>query len=232
MLYQILILYNLEKEADRLKDYLKLSGCEVQDGELVNAMKRKRLFFKVDAVIFYCQKVEQYFETCKNIRSITQIPILILSPEGEEWDKIKMFEAGADDYLVEPLPQGELLARLRTHIERYKRLTRPFGYIEVGGLFIDAFSRQVILNGEEVPMRAKEFDILLYLAQRPNRIVSKQELYTAIWKDDLGAGYYNSVAVHIKRIRMKIEENPMSPQFVETVWGIGYRFRTNSGNGM
>ncbi len=227
-MYQILLLYDVPKEACRVKDYLLLSGCEILEGTLNNVLMYKKTIYLVDAVLLYCDKVEDYFELCEKVRLLTQIPIIVLSKEGEEWGKIKMFQAGADDYLVEPFLQGELMARLQTHIERYKRLTRPFGYIEVRGLFIDAFSRRITLNGEEIILRAKEFDILLYLAQRPNKAVTKQEIYTTIWHDDLGEGYYNSVAVHIKRIRQKIEKDPLNPQFVETVWGIGYRFRVNT----
>lgn len=230
-MYQILLLYDEPGEADRVKDYLQLSGCEVVENALEEKGKYRDLIGKADAVVLY-YKMEPDCEVCGQIRFLTMIPIIVLSGEADEWKKIKMFQAGADDYLVEPIQQGELVARLKTHVERFKRLTRPFGYIEVRGLFIDAFSRQVILDGEEVILRAKEFDILLYLAQRPNKAVSKQEIYSMIWDDDLGERYYNSVAVHIKRIRQKIEADPENPKFVETVWGIGYRFRVEASGGI
>lgn len=228
-MYHILLLYEAAKEADRVKDYLQLSGCEVVEGSLEHAAKYRTILYDMDAILLYCDAMKPCYEICGRIRKLTQIPILVLSGEGDEWEKIKMFQAGADDYLVEPILQGEMVARLKTHVERYRRLTRPFGYIEVKGLLIDAFSRRITLNGKEILLRAKEFDILLYLAQRPNKVITKQEIYSMIWEDDVvSGGYYNSVAVHIKRIRQKIEEDPENPKFVETVWGVGYRFRSDT----
>ena len=228
-MYHVLLLCEAAKEADRVRDYLQLSGCEVVEGSLEHAAKYRKILYDMDAILLYCDVLKPCYEICGRLRNLTQIPIVVLSGEGDEWEKIKMFQAGADDYLVEPILQEEMVARLKTHVERYRRLTRPFGYIEVKGLFIDAFSRRITLNGKEILLRAKEFDILLYLAQRPNKAVTKQEIYSMIWDDDMEVGgYYNSVAVHIKRIRQKIEEDPENPKFVETVWGVGYRFRVEA----
>ena len=115
---------------------------------------------------------------------------------------------------------------MQAHIARYRRLTRPFGYIRVRGLCIEVLSRRVLLDNEEVFFTAREFDVLLYLAQRADEVVSKQDLYIAVWEDQLGDGYYNSVSAYIKKIRKKIERDPENPQYIETIWGIGYRFRT------
>lgn len=224
-MYQILLLHDVPDRAARIQDYLRLSSCNVLEGRIEKASDYREWMESVDGILLYCDTATDYYNICEEIRTVTQTPVLVLSGESDEWVKIKMFQCGADDYLVEPFPQGELLARLRAHIERYRRLTRPFGYIEVNELKIDTFSRRVYINDEPVVFRSKEYEVLLYLAQRPNITVTKQEIYTAVWKDSLGEGYYNSVSVHIKRIRRKIEKDPENPRFLETVWGVGYRFR-------
>ena len=225
MLYHIFLLHKMPEEYCRIKDYLQLSGCEVTEGGFDQISRYEKVIEDADLVLISCDDSESNFKVCERIREMTQSPIIILSREDDEWVKIKMFQSGADDYLVEPFSQGELMARIQAHIIRYKRLTRPFGYIQVRGLEIEVFSRRVLVDGKEIVMTVKEFDVLLYLAQRPNQAVTKEEVYEAVWQDELGEGYYNSVAVHIKRIRKKIEEDPENPKYIETVWGMGYRFR-------
>lgn len=224
-MYRIFLLHEMQGEYCRTKDYLQLSGCEVMEGELCQVPRYEESIQEMDLVLLSCDYAETGFEVCEKVREMTQVPIIVLSKNNDEWAKIKMFQSGADDYLVEPFSQGELMARIKAHILRYKRLTRPFGYIQVRGLEIETISRRVLLDGKEVSMTLKEFDVLLYLAQCPNRVITKKELYGAVWKDELGEGYYNSVAVHVKRIRKKIEEDPENPKYIETVWGVGYRFR-------
>jgi len=126
---------------------------------------------------------------------------------------------------VKPYMQGELLARLQGHIERYKSLTRPFGVIKVEDLEINSFSRRVYLNGIEVDLRLKEFEVLLYLAQHMNIVLTKEQIYQTVWKDNLADTFYNTVAVHVMKIRGKIEKDVDNPRYIETVWGVGYRFR-------
>lgn len=225
MLYQIFLLHEMLGEYCRIKDYLQLSGYEVLEGDINQIEEYDETIQNVELVLLSCDDAEANFKICEGVREITQVPIIVLSKSDDEWEKIKMFQSGADDYLVEPFSQGELIARIRAHIMRYKRLTRPFGYIQVKDLEIEVFSRRVFVDRKEIIMTLKEFDVLLYLAQRPNQVVSKEELYEAVWQDELGDGYYNSVAVHVKRIRKKIEKDPENPGYIETVWGVGYRFR-------
>lgn len=224
-MYYIFLLHEMQGEYCKTKDYLQLSGCEVVEGDLQKVSRYTDIMQDMNLVLLSCDKEDVGFKVCERIREMTQIPIIVMSKNNDEWAKIKMFQSGADDYLVEPFSQGELMARIQAHIMRYKRLTRPFGYIQVRGLEIEAVSRKVLLDGKEVVLTVKEFDVLIYLAQRPNRVVTKNEIYEAVWRDELGDGYYNSVAVHVKRIRKKIEVDPENPQYVETVWGVGYRFR-------
>lgn len=225
LLYQILLFHDKWKGYCKLKDYLQLSGCNVVEGNLELLFDYKEEIQHVDAILLYCERVEEYFVTCKKIRNQTQVPVMVLSQNNDEWAKIKMFQCGVDDYMIEPVSQGEMLARIKAHIGRYQCLTRPLGYIQAGKIEINVFARQVKVNGKEIFFRAKEFDLLLYLAQRMNRVITKEQIYEDVWKDNLGGGYYNSVAVHIKRIRKKIEDNPDSPKIIETVWGVGYVFR-------
>lgn len=224
-MYCIFLLHEMQGEYCRTKDYLQLSGCEVTEGDLGGISRYAESIQEMDLILLSCNYAETGFTACEKLREVTQLPIIVLSENNDEWAKIKMFQSGADDYLVEPFSQGELMARIKAHIIRYKRLTRPFGYIQVRGLEIETISRRVFLDGKEVFMTLKEFDVLLYLAQCPNRVVAKKEIYEAVWKDELGDGYYNSVAVHVKRIRKKIEDDPENPRYIETIWGIGYRFR-------
>lgn len=224
-MYHILLLHEVLEEPCKIKDYLQLSGYDVMEGVLEQGTEYEKQVQHKDLILLCCNEAEPYFMVCEGMRRLTQIPIIVLTEKDDEWEKIKMFQAGVDDYLVEPFKQGEIVARVQAHITRYKRLTRPFGLIQVRGLCIEVFSRRVLLNGEEVFFTAREFDVLLYLAHRPNEVVRKEELYTAIWEDELGEGYYNSVAAYIKKVRRKIEADPENPQIIETIWGVGYRFR-------
>lgn len=223
-LYSILLLHEMEGCYSRICDYAQLGGYEVMEAELSFVGEYEGMVQQADIILMECRAEERCFEICRQIRDMTGKPIVVLSECNEEWEKIKMFQSGADDYIVIPYLQAELMARIRAHIERYKRLTRPFGFIEIRELKIDAFSRQVTLRGKRISMRLKEFDVLLFLAQHPNQVMTKEQIYMTVWKEELGDGIYNTVAVHVKRIREKIEEDAENPKYIETVWGIGYRF--------
>lgn len=223
-MYSILLLQERKENNSRIRDYAQLSGYSVIEGGLDCFTECETMLQQVDLIIMECRAVDFCIEICRRIRELTGKPVIVISECNEEWEKIKMFQAGADDYLVMPYLQAELMARIRAHIERYRRLTRPFGLIEIRGLKIDAFSRQVTLRGDHIPMRLKEFDVLLYLAQHTNQVMTKEQIYRTVWKEDIGDGIYNTVAVHVKRIREKIEEDVENPKYIETVWGIGYRF--------
>ena len=218
------MLRDTEEEDNHVKDYLRLGGCTIIEKRLLQVKEFDNLLHGVDVVLVNCMDISCGFSFCKKIRERTQLPIVILTPCAEEWAKIKMFQIGVDDYLVEPYSQGELVARITARVERYRRLARPFGYINVNDLEIDAFRRSVKLKGEEIVLRAKEYEVLLYLAQNANRIMTKEDIFSTVWKEAIGDGYYNCVAVHIKRIREKIEKDIENPRYIETIWGIGYRF--------
>lgn len=223
-MYQILLLHEKLEEDCRVKDYLQLSGCYVLEGMIEQAVKYKEVLRESDMAVLYCENVSAYFGVCEKVRRLTSIPIIVMSACTDEWSKIRMLQMGADDYITEPILQGELSARVHAHIKQYLRLTRPIDFIQVRDFEIDGVSRCVKMSGKEVLLRAKEFDLLWYMVRNLNKTITKQELYSAVWKDEMCDGYYNCVSVHIKRIRQKIEKDPENPKYLETVWGVGYRF--------
>lgn len=224
-MYRILLLEEERDQSCRIRDYLQISGFSVREVEIESGVDYSVVTKRVDIVVLFCKHSERLFHVCEEVRNVTLIPILILSENSDEWAKIRMFQAGADDYLIDPVPQGELIARVKANVACYRRLTRPFGYIKVRGLEIEVFTRKVKVEGVPVKLTAREFDLLLFLAQNSEHVFTKNDLYNAIWKEENSESYYNAVAVYIKRLRNKIEEDPENPQYIETIWGVGYRFR-------
>ena len=146
----------------------------------------------------------------------------------EDIDKIRGLGLGADDYMTKPFSPSEMVARVKAHLARYERLigsSMPDNeIIEIRGLKIDKTARRVWVNGEEKNFTTKEFDLLTFLAQNPNHVYTKEELFNKIW-DMESIGDIATVTVHIKKIREKIEFNTAKPQYIETIWGVGYRFK-------
>ncbi|MEN6351751.1 MAG: response regulator transcription factor [Syntrophomonas sp.] len=167
------------------------------------------------------------FEICRKIRKTSTVPIIIISAKTEDMDKIRGLGLGADDYMVKPFSPLEMVARVKAHIARHERLLgfRPDSgdEIEIKGLVINKSSRRVLINGQEIAFSSKEFDLLVFLAQNPNRVLTKDQIYVHIWGEE-AYGDLTTVAVHIRKIREKIEADPSNPQYLETVWGAGYRF--------
>lgn len=224
-MYRILLLHEVSEGDCRVCDYLQLAGYFVKE-EFLSEKKYESELRSYDMVLVDYSELKMLSEVIKNIRSKVQIPIVILSDYNEDWEIMKLFGEEIDDYIRKPYSQSEFLARIRAHIVRYKKLTKPLGIIRVDDLEINAFSRKVYLKDQEVAMRLKEFDVLLYLAKHMDEVVTKQELYEAVWGDGLSDNLYNSVAVHVKKIRGKIEKDINNPRYIETVWGIGYRLRS------
>lgn len=222
---KILLLHEEIEWDSRIMDYLLLSGYEIQEGCIEDFEEIQHLLQSALLILFACNDTEKYVQYLIKIRQITPKPIMVITDNRDEWGRVKMFQAGADDYLISPYLQTELMARIRAHINCYYRLSGPIGIIKVRELVINTFSREVYLKNELIPLRLKEYEILLYLAQNPNCVIKKEEIYHAVWKTEDGPGEYsNTVAVHVKRIRERIEEDLFHPQYVETVWGYGYRF--------
>ena len=168
------------------------------------------------------------FEICKQIREEKNTPILMVSAKKDDIDKIRGLGLGADDYITKPFSPSELVARVKAHLARYERLigsnTPENDTVEIRGIRIDKTARRVWVNGEEKQFTTKEFDLLTFLAENPNHVFTKEELFRQIW-DMESIGDIATVTVHIKKIREKIEMNTNKPQYIETIWGVGYRFK-------
>ena len=168
------------------------------------------------------------FEICREIRNVKNTPIIMVSAKKDDIDKIRGLGLGADDYITKPFSPSELVARVKAHLARYERLIGSSeaknDIIEIRGLKFDKTARRVWINGEEKNFTTKEFDLLTFLAQNPNRVFTKDELFKEIWAME-SIGDIATVTVHIKKIREKIELNTAKPQYIETIWGVGYRFK-------
>ena len=226
---RILIIEDEEAIAELEKDYLELSDFEViieNDGTkgLDRALHEDYDLFILDLML----PGVDGFEICKEIRKAKNTPIIIVSAKKDDIDKIRGLGLGADDYMTKPFSPSELVARVKAHLARYERLigTNPNTneVIEIRGLKIDKTARRVYINGEEKAFTTKEFDLLTFLAQNPNHVFTKEELFRKIWDMD-SIGDIATVTVHIKKIREKIEFDTSNPQYIETIWGVGYRFK-------
>lgn len=226
---RLLIVEDEESIADLEKDYLELSGFEVDiendgDAGLKAALHRDYNLIILDVML----PGKDGFEICKQVRKEKNTPIILVSAKKEDIDKIRGLGLGADDYITKPFSPSELVARVKAHMARYGRLlgttTVPNEVIEIRGIKIDITARSVWVNGKEKNFTAKEFDLLVFLAKHPNRVFSKEDLFREIW-DMESIGDIATVTVHIKKIREKIEINTAKPQYIETIWGVGYRFK-------
>ena len=226
---KILIVEDEVAIADLEKDYLELSGFEVEvenDGTngLARALAEDFDLFILDLMLPGIDG----FEICKQIRGKKNTPILMVSAKKDDIDKIRGLGLGADEYVTKPFSPSELVARVKAHLARYERLigsnTPENDIVEIRGIKIDKTARRVWINGEEKQFTTKEFDLLTFLAENPNHVFTKEELFKEIWNMD-SIGDIATVTVHIKKIREKIEMNTAKPQYIETIWGVGYRFK-------
>ena len=226
---KILIVEDEEAIADLEKDYLELSGFDVEiehDGSLglERALNEEVDLYVLDLML----PGVDGFEICKKIREVKNTPILMVSAKKDDIDKIRGLGLGADDYVTKPFSPSELVARVKAHLARYERLigttAQENDVIEIRGIRIDKTARRVWVNNEEKQFTTKEFDLLTFLAEHPNHVFSKDELFSRIWNME-SIGDIATVTVHIKKIREKIEFDTAKPQYIETIWGVGYRFK-------
>ena len=226
---KILIIEDEIEIADLEKDYLELSGFEVSianDGRKGLAMA---LTEDYDLIILDLMLPGMDgFEVCKAIREKKNIPIIMVSAKKDDIDKIRGLGLGADDYMTKPFSPSELVARVKAHMARYDRLVgsqaKVNDIIEIRGIRIDKTARRVYVDDVEKAFTTKEFDLLTFLAENPNHVFTKEELFREIW-DMESVGDIATVTVHIKKIREKIEYDTAKPQYIETIWGVGYRFK-------
>jgi len=224
---KVLIIEDDLNIAELERDYLQLNGYHAeieQDG--ANGLK-KALSGRFDIIVVDLMLPRtDGFEIIRAIRKTHEIPVVIVSARDEDIDKIRGLDLGADDYLTKPFSPAEFVARVKSHLKRYQRLKGDsVGYETIlhKGLEINTASRQVIVNGREVQLTTKEYELLVFLASHPNIVFTKDRLLDAVW----GSGYYGdtaTIAVHIQKVRKKIETDPALPLYIETIWGAGYRF--------
>ena len=226
---KVLIVEDEEAIADLEKDYLELSGFEVEIAHDGTIGLERALNEEFDLVILDLMLPGvDGFKICRQIRDRKNTPIIMVSAKKDDIDKIRGLGLGADDYMTKPFSPSELVARVKAHMARYERLigsnVEENEVIEIRGLKIDTTARRVWVNGEERSFTTKEFDLLTFLASHPNHVYSKDELFSEIW-DMESIGDIATVTVHIKKIREKIEYDTSKPQYIETIWGVGYRFK-------
>lgn len=226
---KILIVEDEESIAELEKDYLELSGFKVTiettgDGGLKRALNEDFNLYILDLML---PNIDG-FEICRFIREKKNTPILVVSAKKDDIDKIRGLGLGADDYITKPFSPSELVARVKAHLSRYERLIGSGmpqnDVVEIRGIRIDKTARRVYVDDEEKVLTTKEFDLLTFLASNPNHVFTKEELFQKIWDMD-SIGDIATVTVHIKKIREKIEYDTSKPQYIETIWGVGYRFK-------
>jgi DNA-binding response OmpR family regulator len=226
---RVLIVEDDRSIAELERDYLEINGFEVElsTNGLEGLEKATSETFSLIVLDLMLPEMDG-FEVCKKVREVSDVPILMVSAKKEDIDKIRGLGLGADDYVTKPFSPNELVARVKAHIARYSRLVQPHekktNELTIRGLHINKDARRVTLEGEEIQLTSKEYDILLFLAENPDRVFSKEYLFDRIW----GVDYFGdiaAVAVYIGKIREKIEKDTSHPEYIETVWGAGYRFK-------
>ena len=208
------------------RDYLELGGYAVTIAPDGTTGLDAALHTPVDLLILDVMLPGvDGFTICKQVRAEKDIPILLVTARGEDVDKIRGLGFGADDYIEKPFSPSVLVARVRAHLAQYARL-KPAAdvpqLVTAGPLTADPAARRITKNGVEIPLKNREYELLLFLMRHPEQVFSREDLYELIWGLE-SMGDNITVAVHINRLREKIEDDPAAPQLLQTVWGVGYR---------
>jgi DNA-binding response OmpR family regulator len=222
---RILIIEDDEAIAQLEKDYLEMASLSVDIESNGKAGLDKALSADYDLIIVDLMLPDRDgFSICKAVRQAKDTPIVIISARTADIDKIRGFGAGADDYMIKPFSPAELAARVQAHLNRYERLTGNDGknVVTIDDVNIDLDYRSVKRAGRDIVMTASEWCILEFLVKDRGRIRSKEEIFERLHGDDI-YGDLNAVAVHVRRLREKLERDPADPKIIETVWGMGYR---------
>ncbi|NBD24691.1 response regulator transcription factor [Paenibacillus glycinis] len=225
---RILIIEDDTSIAELERDYLTIHQFDVHIESSGDKGLRQALEGRYDLIILDLMlPMVDGFEICRTLRGQLDIPILMVSAKKEDIDKIRGLGLGADDYIIKPFSPSELVARVKAHLARFERLSgggQKREEIRIRGLLIDKAARRVFVNDKEVAFTTKEFDLLAHLAANPNRVFSKEQLFEQLWGMD-SMGDIATVTVHIRKIREKIEVDPSNSQYIDTIWGAGYRFK-------
>ena len=227
---KILIIEDDKEIAAIEKDFLEINGFEVIIEK--NGLEGQKLALSGNFSLIILDLMlpgKDGIAICREIRDKIDIPILMVTARMGDNDKIKGLGFGADDYIVKPFSPTELVARVKSHIARYERLIKAKvsqqknEEIDFGWLRINNGTHRVFVNENEITLTQKEYELLLFLASNPDMVFSKEHIYNKIWGEDM-YGELKTVAVHINRLREKIEKKPSEPAHLQTVWGAGYRF--------
>lgn len=221
---RILVIDDEEAIGNVIKDYLEAQGYEVfwaEDG--LSAIDTARRVNPDLIILDLMLPGKSGFDVCKEIRQVSDVPVIMLTAKSDEIDRVLGLELGADDYVTKPFSLRELAARVRAVLRRVgKGIEDQKGVLKVGDITIDADGHQVTVSGNEVALTPTEFSILLFLAERPGRVASRLQLVNASLGEAY-VGYERSIDTHISNLRKKIEDDPANPRRLQTVYGVGYR---------
>ena len=233
--YHVLVVEDDEKIRDGIEIYLKSQGYEVSkaaDGiEGLEIIKERKVHL---AIIDVMMPRMDGIHMVMRLRKEYDFPVIMLSAKSEEVDNIMGLNMGADDYGTKPFQPRELLARVNSHLRRYKRFlemtgqgaAEPENIYRIGGIELNEDTKEVLVDGEGVKMTPMEFKILALLMRNPGRVFSAEEIYERVWNER--AINTDTVMVHVRKIREKIEYNPKEPKYLKVVWGVGYKIEKNS----
>lgn len=224
---KILLIEDDEYIAQIERDFLEVNGFETVHESEGYIDKILELMIDVDLVVLDLMLPRgDGFEICKQLRRQFDVPIIIISAKSNDIDKVLGLGFGANDYLIKPFSLTELVARVKSHIKNYEMLKKTSSIaheiISIRDLVINVTNKEVFSNNKEIKLTNKEYNILLLLAQNRGKVFSKEEIYEKVWKED-ALGYYETVSVHIQKIRDKIENDAEKSSYIKTLWGIGYK---------
>ena len=231
-MYNILVCDDEKDIVSALKIYLGSEGYVVfaayNGKEALELLEREEIHL---VLLDLMMPVMDGMSAMIEIRRHSNVPVILLTAKSEDTDKILGLNVGADDYITKPFNPVELLARVRSQLRRYMQLggtTAKKERFVIGGIELDDAAKEVTLDGEAVALTRTEYDILKLLMEHPGRVFSPREIYEEVWKD-VSMGTENTVAVHIRHLREKIEYNPAEPRYLKVVWGRGYKLETHEG---
>lgn len=226
----ILIIEDDINIAELERDYLKLNGYNVtveNDGD--KGLKKALTGIYEVLIVDLMLPNKDGYEIIDEVRKKFEIPIIVVSAKCDDIDKIRGLGFGADDYIQKPFSPAELVARIKSHLQRYKRLlgqNTSNSILSFKGLEVNTASHRVFVSNKEIQLTTKEFELLVFFMSNSNIVFSKEHLFNSIWGEDC-YGEMSTLPVYVQRLRKKIEKNPENPEYIETIWGSGYRFNSN-----
>ncbi|MCL2568970.1 MAG: response regulator transcription factor [Oscillospiraceae bacterium] len=217
------------------RDFLQIEGFDVTIATDGKEGHKRALAEQFDLILLDLMLPGMTgYDICKGIRGEVDVPILMVTAKGEDTDKIRGLGLGADDYIAKPFSPSELVARVKANLAQYERLkqksegkgavgSKP-DEVRAGAIMVNRATHRVYVQATEIELKNKEYELLLFLISNPDIVFSKEHLYERIWGMD-AFGDLKTVAVHINRLREKLEKDPQKPVYIQTVWGAGYRFK-------